>query len=135
MFDERGVIRLGREVAQSGTLAALLPMMKQQQVEELIFAHKELSVADQARLRATADRVFATRRERILDAEGRAYAANLSVSDLRVVAAYYRTPAARRLQIALPAVIQSTMAAIQGVDFKADVLAAYCKQTGKLCGK
>jgi len=128
-------LRLGREIAGSGTLAALLPLIKQQQVGELIAAHRELGVSDQAQLRVTADRVFASGRDRILDAEGRAYAANLSLSDLRTIAEFYRTTAAKRLQVALPKVIQSTMGAMQGVDFKADVLAAYCKDAGKLCAK
>ena len=128
-------LRLGREIAGSGTLAALLPLMKQQQVGELIAAHPELGSSDQAQLRVTADRVFTSGRDRILDAEGRAYAVNLSLGELRTIAEFYRTTAAKRLRVALPKVIQSTMGAMQGVDFKADVLAAYCKETGKLCGK
>ena len=128
-------LRLGREIARSGTLAALLPLMKQQQVGELVAAHPELSAAEQAKLRATAEAVFAKGRDRILDAEGSAYARNLPIADLRAVAAYYRTGAARRMQVALPKVIASTMQSMQGVDFKADVLAAYCKDTGKLCAK
>jgi hypothetical protein len=128
-------VRLGQKIARSGTLAALLPLMKEQQIKELLGAHPELSSADQAKLRVTAERIFASRRNRLLDGEGRAYAANLSVADLRVVAAYYRTGAARRMQAALPKVIATTMESVQGLDFKADVLAAYCKDTGKLCGK
>jgi hypothetical protein len=128
-------LRLGRQVASSGTLAALLPLMKPQQVEELVAAHPELSAADQTRLRATADRVFVAGSERILDAEGRAYASNLSLADLRAVAAYHRTGAARRMQTALPKIIAATMQSMQALDFKRDVIAAYCKDTGKLCPK
>ena len=128
-------LRLGQEIARSGTLAALLPLMKEQQIKELVAAHPELQPSDQAKLRETAEAVFESGRDRILESEGRAYAANLSVPDLREVAHYYRTGAARRMQAALPKVIFQTMAAMQGVDFKADVLAAYCKHTGKLCPK
>ena len=128
-------MRLGQQIARSGTLAALLPLIKKQQVEELIGAHPELGPADQAKLRSTGERVFASGRKRVLDGEGRAYAANLSIADLRVVAAYYRTGAARRMQAALPKVIATTMQSMQGLDFKADVIAAYCKDTGKLCAK
>jgi hypothetical protein len=126
-------IRLGQEIARSGTLAALLPLMKDQQTQELLAAHPELGPAEQSKLRATADRVFASGRKRILDGEARAYAANLSLADLRVVAAYYRTGAARRMQAALPKVIAETMHSMQGLDFKADVAADYCKETGRLC--
>lgn len=128
-------LQLGREIARSGTLAALLPLMKQQQVQEIVAAHPELGAGDKDRLRATAERVFVSGRDRVLDAEGRAYASNLSVRDLRVVAAYYRSGAARRMQAALPKVIASTMQSMQGLDFKVDVVAAYCKETGKLCAK
>jgi hypothetical protein len=79
--------------------------------------------------------VFIAGRERLLDGEARAYATNLSTDDLRVIAQFHRTAAAKRLQAALPKVIESTMQSMQGLDFKADVAAAYCKETGKLCGK
>jgi hypothetical protein len=128
-------LRLGQEIAHSGTLAALLPLIKQQQVQEVIAAHPELSAADQARLRATAERVFATGSNRIFESEGRAYAVNLSIGDLRKVAAYYRSGAARHMQAALPKVIMSTMESMKGADFKTDLQAAYCKETGKLCAK
>jgi hypothetical protein len=39
------------------------------------------------------------------------------------------------MQAALPEVIQSTMESMKGVDFKTDLTAAYCKETGKLCAK
>jgi hypothetical protein len=128
-------LRLGREIANAGTLATLLPKIEQQQVGELISAHPELTASDQARLRATADQVFTDGRERLLDGEARAYARNLSVQDLQVIAQFHRTAAAKRLQAVLPKVIESTMAAMQGLNFKADVVAAYCKDTGKLCAK
>ena len=128
-------LRLGREIANAGTLATLLPKIEQQQVAELVSAHPELGASDQDRLRATADRVFIAGRERLLDGEARAYANNLSTHDLRVIAQFHRTAAAKRLQATLPKVIESTMAAMQGLNFKADVVAAYCKDTGKLCAK
>jgi hypothetical protein len=127
--------RLGRELANHGTLAALLPLMKTQAVNDLVAAHKELSAADQGQLRETADRVFNQGRDRILIATGHAYAKALSVNDLRRIVAFYRTPAAARFQAALPDVIGGTVAGMGKMDFKGDVLAAYCKETGKLCGK
>jgi hypothetical protein len=35
----------------------------------------------------------------------------------------------------MPGVIGDTMKEIGSMDFKGDVRAAYCKETGKLCGK
>ncbi|MFL6720931.1 MAG: DUF2059 domain-containing protein [Sphingomonas sp.] len=128
-------LKLGRELAGHGTLAALLPMMKAKEVDDLLAAHKELNAADQERLRKIAGEVFDQGRERIFAAEGQAYAKALSVDDLRAILAFYRTPAADRFQAALPQVIGGTVAAMGKMDFKADGTAAYCKQTGKLCGK
>jgi hypothetical protein len=127
--------RLGRELANHGTLAALLPVIKAQEVHDLLASHKNLSAADQARLRRVADGVFARGRERLLTATGRAYAEKLSVADLRKLVAFYRTPVADRAQAALPLVIGETMRSVGKMDFKGDVLAAFCKETGKLCGK
>jgi hypothetical protein len=127
--------RLGRELASHGTLAAVLPMMKTQQVDELVAAHKDLSAEEQARLRKTADRIFELGRDRILTATGHAYAKALPLDDLKRIVAFYRTPAAGRFQSALPQVIGSTVASLGKMDFKADVLTAYCKETGKLCRK
>jgi hypothetical protein len=39
------------------------------------------------------------------------------------------------MQAALPKVIMSTMESMKGADFKTDLQAAYCKETGKLCAK
>lgn len=127
--------RLGRELANHGTLAALLPLKKAQEVEELLAAHRDLTASEQAQLRKTADRVFEKGRDRVLTATGHAYAKALSVKDLRKIVFFYRTPVARRFQKSLPAVIGGTVAGLDSMDFKGDVAAAYCKETGKLCGK
>lgn len=126
---------LGRELADHGTLAALLPLLKAKEIDEILAAHKELSAADQTRLRGTAEKVFDKGREHILSATGHAYAARLSIADLRKLVAFYRTPAAARFQAALPQAIGDTVANMGKMDFKADVLAAYCEETGKLCAK
>jgi hypothetical protein len=128
-------LKLGRELAAHGTLAALLPLQEQKEVAELIAENKQLSPVEQAKLRATADHVFASMRDRLFDATGRSYAEQLSIGDLQQLVRFYRTPAAVHYQTALPAAIASTMATIGHLDFKGDVLAAYCKETGKLCRK
>lgn len=127
-------LRLGKELAQHGTLAALLPLMKAKEVEELVAAHPELDDAGKAKLRTTADQVFEIGRDRILGATGAAYARMMTVSDLKAAVAFYRSPAGRRFQAALPNVIAGAAKDMGKLDFKGDVLAAYCKETGKLCG-
>jgi hypothetical protein len=128
-------LQLGKELAAHGTLAALLPMIEAKEVGELVADHPQLNAVDQARLRATADKVFQGGRDRILTAEGTAYAQAMSVEDLKQVLAFYRSPAGGRFEAALPKVIGETAANMGKVDFKGDVLAAYCEQTGKLCVK
>jgi hypothetical protein len=126
-------LKLGREIAESGTLASMLPLIKQDEVGKLLKEHPELSAAEQAQLKQTADRVFTAGADKLFAATARGYAERLSVADLRVAAAYYRSPAAKRMQAALPQVIAGAMSAMQGMDFKKDLTAAYCKDTGKLC--
>ena len=126
--------RLGHEIAGKGTLAALLPMMKLQQISELMLAHPELSAAEQTKLREIAEREFTAGQARIFAAEGQGYATALSLPDLRAIAAYQRSPAARRMRAAMPKVIGGTMRAMQGLDFKDDVAKAMCAETKKLCG-
>lgn len=128
-------LRLGRQLADSGTLATLLPLVAKKDSEELVAAHPELSASERAALRATADRVFAAGRERLMDSEARALAGRLSIADLRAIAAFQRSGAAQRYRDVTPQVIATMMESIGKMDFKADVLAAYCRQTGKLCAR
>jgi hypothetical protein len=126
-------LQLGKELAKHGTLAALLPMIKAKEVGELVADHPSLNAVDQEKLRATADQVFEGGRDRILTAEGASYAQAMSIDDLKAALAFYRSPAGARFEAALPKVIAGTAMNMGKVDFKGDVLAAYCKQTGKLC--
>src|SRR3954463_7670097 len=125
--------RLGRQLAEGGTLAALLPMVAEKETSELAAAHPELSEADQAALRATARATYQAGRDRLMDATGRAYAERLSAADLRALVAFNRTGAAARYRAAMPGAIASAMQAVGEMDFKKDALAAFCRQTGKLC--
>lgn len=126
-------LRLSRQLADSGTLATILPMVASKEVEELVGAHPELSATETATLRATAKRVLEAGRERLMDSEARALAERLSLADLRAIAAFQRSPAAARYRAVTPAVIAAMMQSIGQMDFKGDVLKAYCRQTGKLC--
>ncbi|MEO8455315.1 MAG: DUF2059 domain-containing protein [Sphingomicrobium sp.] len=128
-------LKLGRQIAESGVLGIVLPIAQHKETEELVAAHPELTAVERARLRETAKRVFEDGRERLMQAEGRAYAEHLSLSDLRAVTAFQQSEAGKRYRAAMPGVIIETMKVMGTMDFKADVLAAYCKETGKLCAK
>ena len=128
-------LRLGRQIAENGNLAAILPLVEEKEAGDLVAAHPELGAKSQAELRATAKRVYEADRTRLMKAEAESFARKLSMSDLRSLAAFARSSAARRLQSVMPQVVADTMQQIGQIDFKGDVLAAYCKETGKLCGK
>ena len=124
--------KLGRQLAETGTLAAMLPLIQAKETEELV-AQSELSDAEKAALRVTAKRVFEAGRERLLSATGKAYAERLSVEDLRQLIAFEKSDAAKRYRGAMPAAIAAAMQAAGPMDFKKDVRAAFCKESGKLC--
>jgi len=126
-------VTLGRQLAETGTLASLLPLIQAKEAEELVAAHPELSQADKAALQATAKRVFEAGRDRLMAATGRAYAERLSITDLRKLVVFQKSGAARRFQAATPQAIAATMQSVGKMDFKGDVVAAFCKETGKLC--
>lgn len=125
--------QLGRQLADTGVLATVLPMMSKQQTDELVAAHPELSDADKAALRATATEVARAGIDRLLAAEGHAYAAALAVDDLRALVAAAASPAAQHLRAAQPLIVAGTMRAVGNVDFKGETLAAFCAKTGKAC--
>jgi hypothetical protein len=126
------VERLGRQLAESGTLAAILPLMKQKEIEELV-SGSGLDEAGKADLRATAERVFEQGRDRLMTATAKAYAERLSAEDLRQLVAFEQTDAAKRYRAAVPGAIAATMQAVGQMDFKKDVRAAFCREKGKLC--
>jgi hypothetical protein len=128
-------LRLGRQTAETGTLAALLPMIQQKETEELVGEQKDLTDAERTKLRETANHVYNAGRDRLMSAEAEAYARRLSVSDLRAAVAFQTSAAGQRARAAMPAIIGDTMQRIGTMDFKGDVRAAYCKETGKLCAK
>jgi hypothetical protein len=128
-------MRWARAVAESGTLASLLPLIQQKELDELVAAHPELTPKEKEALRAIALRVYQAGRERLIAGETLALARQLSVGDLREIAKFNSSEAAARYRVALPKVIAGTMQAMAGMDYKRDVLTAYCKDTGKLCAK
>ena len=128
-------LTLGRQLAESGTLATVLPMMQMKETEELIAAHPELSIGERTALQVTSQRVYEVGREILMRAEAEAYAKRMSLADLRATVAFQKSPAGKRYRAAIPNVVEDVMPVIGKMDFKGDVSAAFCKETGKLCAK
>ena len=126
-------LRLGRALADAGTLAHLLPLMESAQVAELVGENADMAAGDQAALRASAHKVFVGGAERLLAAEGLSYARLLSLGELRQVVGFERSAAGRAYRAATPQVITATMAEVGKIDFKGQVRAAFCREKGKLC--
>ena len=127
------VDRLARQVAEGGALASLLPVMEAKGTQEILAEHPQLSPIDKQALLASAHRTFLRGRERLMEATARGYAQRLSVKDMRTLVRFQRTNAARNQEAATPAVIAETMKAIGPMNFKADAVAVYCRESGNLC--
>tara|TARA_B100001179_G_C18598034_1_gene408301 strand:- start:2428 stop:2901 length:474 start_codon:yes stop_codon:yes gene_type:complete len=124
---------LATEIASTSLLATIGPLQTAAEVEEIVAQHPELTPEEQASLRA----VGAERAEEIgraaLETEARTLAENLSLETLRVVAAYQRSEAAQAYRAATPMVMGAVMQSLAGLDFKGEVKAAFCAESGKLC--
>lgn len=117
---------LGRQVAETGTLASLLPLLAAKDTDELVAQHPELTPADQAALRRTAAATLDAAKARLFGAEAKAYAAALTLAELRAIVAWQTGPTAARLRIAQPKAIAAAMGAMQGFDLKKETWAAFC---------
>lgn len=124
---------LGRRVADTGTLAALLPLLIAKDTEELIGEHPELDDAGKTRLRAIAADTATAAMKRMLDAVGHEYALRLSLADLKALVAFNDGPAAKAWRAAEPQVIIATMKTVDGFDLKKEAWAAYCRTAGVTC--
>ena len=128
-------IKLGEELASYGTLATLGPIMTAREAEDLVATHPELSKAERDNLRATAKKEADQLRTKAIAVEGKVFAETLSIEDLRTLAEFARSGAAKRQREAMPKIIIGTMKGLGNVDYKAKVLAAYCRDYKKLCPK
>lgn len=124
---------LARQVAAHGTLAAIAPLQTQSEIAEMIAAHPELSEAERARLRAIGEERSKALVASALEAEAAALASELSLDDLRALAAFSASAAAEHQRAALPKVIGATLGSLGKVDYAGGVRAAFCSETGKLC--
>ena len=127
--------RLGLEVAKTGTLATLLPIMAAKETDELVAAHPELAEGEKADLRGVATRVANDGRDRLMRLNGHAYATRLSEADMRTILAFEGSTAGRAYRASIPGAIVETMQGAGQMDFKKDAIAAYCAKTGKACPK
>ncbi|MBX3594766.1 hypothetical protein [Sphingomonas sp.] len=125
--------RLGRELAATGPLATVLPMIAEKETGEMLADHSDWSEADRAAFRATARRVYADGRDRLIAAIGAGYAKRLSVADLKTLLAAARSKAAGRRRAVEPMVIAEAMQSLGQLDFKGDVRKAWCAAGGRDC--
>jgi len=128
-------LKLGRQLAEGGFLASVLPTLQMKETEEIIAAHPELSGNEKAALRVTSQRVYETGREKLMQAEAESYARRMTLDDLRAVAAFQGSAAGKSYAETRSEVVEDVMPVIGKMDFKGDVAAAFCKETGKLCAK
>ena len=124
---------LGLRLAHAGTLAALMRLRAPDEIERIVAGHPELDAADQHRLREIGRQRIEEETERLLSAEGHAFAERLSVADLRLLVAAAESDAGKRRDAILPAVIKATIEATAQIDFGAETVKAFCKAAGKLC--
>ncbi len=126
---------LGRALAEKGFLAMLIPLQSAKEIGEMVAAHPELTSAEQTELRATAAATVASISDRAFSAIGHAYATSLSAADLQAAVAFKASGAGQRFAAAEPQAMAATVAALNGIDFKAETLKAFCAKTGKACAK
>lgn len=124
---------LGRKLAETGTLAAILPMMVAKDRESLIAEHPELSESEKADLRTAADDAAKKGIERLMAATGHAYARTLSVEDMRALVAFNESAAAQHWRAAVPGAIASAMTDVGELNVKDEAVKGFCAKTGKLC--
>jgi hypothetical protein len=123
------------QIARSGTLATLAPLVAANEAERVVARHPELSAPEQEQLRATAKSVADDHTAKLVEAEAQALLANLSPEDLRALAAFTQTPASQHLREHLPQITLATHAVGRDYDFEAEVAKAFCAKSGKLCTK
>ncbi len=124
---------LATEIAATSLLATIGPLQTAAEIEEIVAQHPELTPEEQANLRAIGTEHAQALDRRALATEAQALADALSLETLRSVAAYQRSEAAQAYRAATPQVMGTVMQSLDGLDFKGEVRAAFCTESGKLC--
>ncbi len=126
-------LALGRRLAETGTLASLVPVMIAKDTAELESQYPDLTDAERAVFRAIAAEQAKAGTDRLMEATGMAYAETLSIEDLRSLVAFNEGDIAKRWRAATPGAIIAAMGAIGPSNFKDDTRKAFCAKTGKGC--
>ena len=126
-------VDLGKRVAASGMLARMIPLIGDKEASEIIADHPELTATDQAQLRQLAVTKALEGRDKLVAAMGTAYAAKLSIEDMKAIAAFNESGAAQRLKDVEPQAIQAAVTILSGFDYKGSVVKDFCAKTGKAC--
>lgn len=124
---------LGRRLAAAGDFNAIVGAMGAAEVERLARETPDLTDAERARLREIGGATFAISRARLLGTVGAIYARHFSAAQLREITAFLESPAGRAYTGAFPRMLPEIAQAMQGLDLAAEIRAAFCRETGKLC--
>jgi len=124
---------LGRRLAAAGDFNAIIGAMGAAEVERIAREAPDLSDAERARLREIGSATLAAGRARLLDRVGAIYARHFTARQLRAIVRFLESPAGRSYVGALPRLLPEIAQAMQGVDLGAEIRAAFCRETGKLC--
>lgn len=127
--------RLGEQLASQGSFGSIIGAMGAQQTEELIKEIQNPTTKEQQQMRRIAMARLAAVRMQADAKVGAIYARHYTIEELRAIMRFYGSPAGQALRRETIATLPEIATALQGIDFKADVRAAFCKDTGKLCTK
>lgn len=126
-------VDLGVRLARAGTLSSIGPMLAEKDIADVIKDHPEWSESDVSIFRTASRRVATADIDRLVRALGLAYARRLSIEDLTALVRAVEGPrAARRRAIEAPALVEA-LQSVGAIDFKHDIVAAFCAQMGKGC--
>lgn len=128
-------LALGRRMAEAGDFNAVIGAMGTADAERVAREAPGLSDSERARLRATALRVFAEQRARLLDRLAPAYARIYPSAELQAIVAFLESPAGRAYTGGFPRLVPEIAAALEGFDLARAVRSEFCRETGKLCAE
>jgi len=120
-------------MAAAGDFNAIVGAMGAAEIERLARETPDLTEAERDRLRAIGRARLAAGRARLLDAVGAIYARHFTTAQLGRIVAFLESPAGRAYTGALPRMLPEIAQAMQGHDLAAEIRAAFCRETGKLC--
>ena len=120
-------------MAEAGDFNAIIGAMGAAEIERTAREAPGLNDGERARLRRIGGEVFAARRAALLDRVANIYASHFSLRQLREIVAFLEGPTGRLYTGAIPRLVPEIAAALQGVDLGAEIRAAFCRDTGKLC--